>query len=52
MLLGSDSGLPASSVKDTITLTLLPASAATRVYVESVAPSMHTSVGPPQETHW
>ena len=52
MSLASDSGLPASSVKDTSTLIVLPASSATRVYVESVAPSMHTSVGPPQESHW
>ena len=38
----NDSALPASSAKDTVTLTVLPTSASTRVYAALVAPAMDT----------
>ena len=48
----SDSELPPSSVKDTRSLMILPSSALTRAYVESVAPAMSVSVAPWLATHW
>ena len=46
------SAWPRSSVKLTRTLTVLPSSADTSVYVDPVAPPMSVSAVPSLLTHW